>query len=72
VLDGFAYALGSFQVAPFLDAMEAADDLRRLDGLDGPLTDPREDVDLQMPDDLLGVAIRPLTIVLRAAMPGTR
>ena len=72
VLHSLPDALSRFQVAALLDAMEAAHQLGRLDGLHGQRTDPREDVQLQVPNYLFGVASGPLTVLLRLRMPGSR
>lgn len=52
--------------------MKAAHELGGLDRLHGQRSDPREDVQLQVPHYLSGVAGRPLTVLLRLRMPGSR
>lgn len=71
VLHSLTRARGRLKGAPLLDPVEAANDLRRLNDIDRPVADPRKDMDLQMPDDLLGIARGPFPILLRAGVPGT-
>jgi hypothetical protein len=70
VLDGFAHALGRFQIAAIFGSVQAAHDFGGQDGFDRLVTHPGEDVDLQMADDLFRVALRPFPVFLGAGVPG--
>ena len=69
VYDGFADALGRFQVTALLDAMRAAHELSRQDGAHRAAADPREDMKLQVPNHLRRVPGRPLMILLSLCVP---
>src|SRR6218665_1033654 len=59
-------------MASLLDPMEAAHKLRWGDRGDLVPADPRKDVDLKMPADLLRIAGRPLAVLLGLREPGAR
>ena len=72
MLHGFAHSLCGLKVATLLDAVQAADEFCGLDSLHRQVTNPREDVQFQMPDHLFRVTGGPLAVFLRLAMPSAR
>lgn len=50
MLYGLTHTVRGLQVAPLLDAMQATHKLCGLDGFNRQVTNPREDVQFQMPD----------------------
>jgi hypothetical protein len=71
LLDSFAHALRRFQIAAILGPMQASDDFRWQDHVDRLVADPRKDVDFHVPDDLLGVVVRPLPVFPGIGAPGS-
>src|SRR5690606_41699175 len=70
MLNGLTDTLGSFQVTAIFWTVQASDYFRGKNHLDRFMSDPRENVDLQVPYDLLGIMLRPFSVFLGTGWPG--
>lgn len=62
-------AVRGFDGAAAFDTAQCGEQIRRGDFGDGPAAEPRKDVALQPPDDLVGVARRPVRRIFRKPLP---